>query len=321
LPSFAVSPEALAANLSVVGVADDDRPILVATDGHSHADTALVAAAFLAGYSGRSVQVFSAVERVPLSCQDAHHAESVHLNESTVTSSQRQIAAQDAMAARRALVDTQIGLTVGDAAEWPITVQAGTLGDVSRDVIARTDAQLLVIGQCQQRRLNAPASACASTEQLIHSPIPVYIAAPTLRGLARRVVVAMDFSETSLCAAHLAMRFSARDATLYLVHVLAHTMTPQLDARRRQLQRVAQSVRAGTDGRVESVILLGAVVPETLGFADGIQADLIACGASSLPAYPTPRPSPPSLGRVAREFIRRTPCSLLVAPELMAARR
>lgn len=228
---------------------------------------------------------------------------------------------QEAMAARRALVDTQIGLTVGEAAEWPITVQAGTLGDVSRDVIARTDAQLLVMGQCQQRRLNAPASACASTEQLMHSTIPLYIAAPTLRGLARRVVVAMDFSETSLCAAHLAMRFSARDATLYLVHVLAHAMTPQLDARRQQLQRVAQSVRAGTDGRVESVILLGAVVPETLGFADGIQADLIACGASSLPAYPIPRPSLPSLGRVAREFIRRTPCSLLVAPELMAARR
>jgi nucleotide-binding universal stress UspA family protein len=300
-----------------VDSSDDGRPILVATDGHAHADTAMIAAAFLAGRSGQNVQVFSAVEGVALPCQRCQERSGAAQSQGkAVKPCRTQIALQHALAQRRTAIETQVALTVGEAAEWPITVQAGTLSDVSRDLIAHLNAQLLVVGQCRQRRLDAPPGSCEATEQLIHSSIPIYIAAPTLRGLARRIVIAMDFSETSMRAAYLATRFSARDASLYLVHVLPHAAASELEERRHHLLRVAQSVRSGTECRVESVLLLGAAAPETLGFADGIQADVIACGASSLPAYPVSRPSSPSLGRVARDLIRRVSCSLLIAPEL-----
>ena len=49
-------------------------------------------------------------------------------------------------------------------------------------------------------------------------------------------------------------------------------------------------------------------------FADGIRADVIACGATSVPAFPNRSPCPPMPGHVTREFIRGASCSLLIAP-------
>ena len=303
-------------------VSDEDRPILVATDGHAHADTAMIAAAFLAGRTGQNVHAFSVIERMASPCHNCDRPANVsHANmQKTETSENPRTLCRTKMlleceqATRRSTIETQLSLTVGEAAEWPITIRAGTLTETAQQIITETRAQLLVIGQCRQRRPDAPADACHATEQFTRATIPIYIASPTLRGMARRVVVAMDFSETSVRAAQLAIRLSAADANVYLVHVLPHMSARDLEDRRTQLQRMAHSLSHGTDVRVESVLVLGAPAAETLGFADGIRADLIACGASSLPIYPTTRPCPPSLGRATRDLIRRASDSLLIVP-------
>jgi len=311
---FETSPSSLA---RIIELSAEERPILVATGGRPNADTAMIAAAFLAGRNREAVHVFSVVENVLVPCRTCHQAaETAAAQGHTAEVCKARRAVQNELILRRTAVETQIGLTVGETARWPIQVHAGTLSDITRSVVADTRAQVLVIGQSRQRSLVSPPGECAPTEQLTHTSIPVYIAAPTLRGLARRVVVAMDFSEISVRAAQLAMRCSAADASVYLIHVLPHAAVSELETRRHQLQHVARILQTETDFHVEPVLLLGAAAPETLGFAGGIGADLIACGAYSPPAYPTTRPVPPALGRVARELIRRVPCSLLIAPEM-----
>jgi|GEM_PF-1261488 len=301
---------------------DADRPILVATDGHLHADAAFIAAAFLAGRVGANVRVFSVVERSAPSCREHNRtAASRHDISELRKPCRTQEKMREDIDTRRAGVATQVALTVGESADWPITVRGGPLDQTSEDIVTQSHAQLLVIGQCLARRLDAQPGACHGTHVLMRRAIPIYIAAPTLRGIARRVVIAMDFSMAGVRAAHIACHLSAADASVYLVHVLPKASAQDLDDRRCRLQGIERSLRGGADVRVESILLLGDAAQELLGFADGIQADLIACGTSSLPLLPGTRPYAPVPGRVTRDLIRQASCSMLIAPHLSDRQR
>jgi len=297
-------------------------PILVATDGHPHADTALIATAFLAGRAGANVQVFSVVERSTPSYRERNRmAGPSHDLTELRNPSLTQEGMHEDLAARRALVTRQVALTVGEAADWPITVRRGPLGQASKDLVVQSDAQLLVIGQRVQRRADARSGGRHATHALMQAAIPVYIAAPTLRGIARRVVIALDFGVTDVRAAHFVSRLSAVDANVYLVHVLPRWSAQNLEERRRRLQDVERALRAGSDARVESILLVGDAAQEILGFADGIRADVIACGISSRPFLPDTDPYQPQPGHVTRGLIGQASCSMLIAPRVSVWQR
>lgn len=310
--------ESQAADQVVSLIPDDaDRPILVATDGSPHADTALIAAAFLAGRVGANVQVFSVVERSTSSCRwgDRHSAFAHDMSEPREPRRTHEKMRED-IDLRRARVVTQLALTVGEAAGWPVTVRGGPLDQTSEDIVTQSHAQLLVIGQSLPRHVETQPGAGKGTDVLTRRAIPIYVAAPTLRGIARRVVAAMDFSVAGVSAAHIACHLSAVDASVYLVHVLPKAPAQDLDDWRRRLQGVERSLRDGSDIRVESILLLGDPAQELLGFADGIRADLIACGTSSLPFFSSARPYAAVPGRVTRDLIRQASCSMLIAPHV-----
>jgi len=296
---------------------DAGRPILVATDGHPRADTALIAAAFLAGRVGANVQLFSVVEG----------STPTYLERDRTSASPRDISelrkpcrTQEQMREdidlRRAGVATQVALTVGEAADWPITVRGGPLDQTSEEIVTGSHAQLLVIGQCLAHRFDTQPGTCHGTHVLMRRAIPIYIAAPTLRGIPRRVVIAMDFSMAGIRAAHLVRRLSAVDASVYLVHVVPKDSAHELEERRRRLQGIGRSLCEGSDVHVEPILLLGDAARETLGFAHGIGADIITCGTSRLPFLPSTYPYPPLLGRVTRDLIGQASCSMLIAPHV-----
>ena len=121
--------ESQAADQIISRIPDDaDRPILVATDGCPHADTALIAAAFLAGRVGANVHVFSVVERSTPSYQkcDRTSASTHDISEPRKLCRTRE-KMREGIDMRRARVATQVALTVGEAADWPITVRGGPL--------------------------------------------------------------------------------------------------------------------------------------------------------------------------------------------------
>jgi nucleotide-binding universal stress UspA family protein len=293
----------------------DCAPIVVATDGHSHADPAILAAAFIAGHLGAGVRVLSVVEGAKNPCRQClERAEMADVPAET-----RECGRQRILTARRAAVDNQLTLTVGRRASWSASVHGGSLLRESRRVIGRDNAQLLVIGQCERGSLRALEAPCGAMQLLTHSTVPVYIASATLRGLAQRVVVAMDFSAASIRAACTVGRLSAYGARIYLVHVRprmpASAMPGRdvlLDEAREQLQRVEHQLTKQLSTQIESVILYGDVVTETLAFADGIQADVVACGRGRIRALPNRALEAAAAGTVTTGLLRRATSSLLV---------
>ncbi|MES2358986.1 MAG: universal stress protein [Gemmatimonadota bacterium] len=294
-----------------------EAPILVATDGNPHADTALIAAAFIAGRVGANVQVFSIVEHASPACRECDNtAGASHVSHDP----RKQCGAQEEISeerdARCAMIAAQVALTVGEAANWPITVHDGPLGQTTCDLVTRSHAQLMVIGQRRQRSLDLQSEDERATDALMQCAVPIYIAAPTLRGIARRVVVAIDFSVASIHAAHIVKRLSAPDARMYLIHVVSYASAQELEERRRQLLNIEHSLRDESGVCVESIMLLGDAARETLSFAEGIQADVIACGLSGRRAVSPADPSPPVGDDVTRGLIRHASCSMLIAPAL-----
>ena len=296
----------------------EDRPILVATDGNAHADTALIAAAFIAGRVGGNVRVFSIVEGASPACREWDNTSGrLHGPHEPRPRCRTQERISGEREARCAMIKGQVALTVGDAANWPVTVHDGPLGETSRDLVTRTHARLMVIGQCRQRTVDVHADADRATDVLMQCGVPVYIAAPTLRGIARRVVAAIDFSEASIRAAQVVSRICAADARMYLVHVIPYASTREMEARRRELLSVERMLNERSGVRLESIMLVGDnAAGETLNFADGIQADVIACGSPDSRAISSQDPSSPAADHVTQDLIRQASCSLLIAPAL-----
>ena len=104
----------------------------------------------------------------------------------------------------------------------------------------------------------------------------------------RRIVVAVDFSETSLRAARLAMDVAASNATIYLAHVAPRDSslydwkgwgaTYKQDAGD-ALQKMREQLRVPKDMTVQKVLLQGDPATELLAFATSVNADLIATGS------------------------------------------
>jgi nucleotide-binding universal stress UspA family protein len=116
------------------------------------------------------------------------------------------------------------------------------------------------------------------------------------------------------------LRVSATDVTVYLVHVIS-TLSPtaseatknSVDDRRLALRRLEESLRE-RGIQVRSTLLFGVPAVELLRFADGVHADLVACGAE--PATSRPAGSPQCSGRVTMHLITHAPCPVLVIPDL-----
>ena len=155
------------------------------------------------------------------------------------------------------------------------------------------------------------------------SDCPVYAVEPDVATLARRVVVAMDFSPYSVHAARVALGLVAPDATVTLAHVwppipasAAHGWArayaralPALFARVRDELAAPESVL------LETVTLSGRSAGRAVAdFAAATHADLVV-SATHGHGYLARL----VLGSVATELLRRAPCSFLCVPGSAAA--
>src|SRR6185312_14142052 len=104
--------------------------------------------------------------------------------------------------------------------KWTIEVRNGNPTTTIADLAKETGARLLVVGLGGR----GPAARFFGNETALRlmrvSRTPVLAVDRTLRALPSRIVVAMDFSESSIKAARLALDIAAPGATLTLVHVV-----------------------------------------------------------------------------------------------------
>jgi nucleotide-binding universal stress UspA family protein len=148
--------------------------------------------------------------------------------------------------------------------------------------------------------------------------VPVLAAASGMDRAPARIVVACDFSETSLRAARLAVELAAPGASVWLAHVAPR------DAARYEwdgwgkayrqdaldlLMKTRDQLRPPADMNIQTVMLQGDAATELLAFAGSVQADLIATGSHGHGFV-----ARLLIGSIATRILRTSTISVLTVP-------
>jgi nucleotide-binding universal stress UspA family protein len=137
-----------------------------------------------------------------------------------------------------------------------------------------------------------------------------------------RIVVAVDFSETSLRAARLALELAAPNATVYLAHVAPRDATLNewnaFGASYKQdagdaLHKMCEGLHVPTGIAIQRILLQGDPATELLAFATNVRADLIATGSHGH-GFVTRM----LVGSVTTRIVRCATCSVLAVPHAAA---
>jgi nucleotide-binding universal stress UspA family protein len=277
-------------------------PVVVATDGRTESDSALVLGRLLSGPSEQMrVVTVSDATSAPTSAQTTLV--------SNVLSQMDRVGAPDG----------SLDLLEGDPP----------------DMIARTardsDAAMIVCGIGRHLEGVGPFRDETALRLVRHSSVPVLATSPDLDHMPQRIVVGIDFSETSIRAARLALRIAGFGASVYLVHVLprdqeirerTHVAILELfDEWEREDAKNAPSandalhdlrdrlhVPAGMT--VRPMVVHGDPATELLAFASGVKADVIAAGANGQGFAGLTM-----VGRVASRLVRHSRRSVLIVPQ------
>lgn len=276
-------------------------PVIVATDGQTQSDGALVVGKIFAE-SSSAMRVVSVLRPLPL-IPKAELVPSKELDLSRRAEIQREVIAQM----------TRTWDTL-DAGEIHLGDPATTIARLAH----KASATMIVCGLGRHRVADRVFGDETALRLVRLADVPVFAAAQGLRQAPRRIVVACDFSETSLRAARMAIELASPNATLYLAHVAPRdgsryewegwgTAYKQdaLDA----LQRTREQLFPSSDMTVQTVMLQGDSAIELLAFATSVQADLIATGSHGRGFV-----ARMLIGSVATRILRMSTCSVLTVP-------
>ena len=289
-----------------VGIrASHAAPVVIATDGRGQSDAALAIGGLLAGESD-AMRVVTVIKPMP-TIRDAQPGSTPDLIAERRADAQRQVAHQMQRTWEQEL---DIELHDGD----PATV-------VSR-LAHGANATMIVCGLGRHRVVDRVFGDETALRLIRMSDAPVFAAASGAAQAPRRIVVAVDFAETSLRAARLALEVAAGGATIYLAHVAPRDSAlydwkswgaaykhDAGDA----LRKTREQLRIPDDMTVQNVLLQGDPTTELLAFATSVNADLIATGSHGYGFV-----ARMLVGSVTTRLVRCSTCSVLTVPHAAA---
>lgn len=249
--------------------------VIVATDGREQSDPAVIAGRLFAGDATDALRVVTVVRPLPIVTPEAAILYAVDVAATRHEQQKRAVAAQ----MRRLWIDdTDLEPEVydGDAASQIAEVAHGA------------NATLIVAGLGRHRVMDRLFGDETALRLIRLAGVPVLAVAPGLDRAPRRIVVAIDFSETSLRAARLALDLAAHEATVYLAHVAPRDasaydwggwISSYRDDAGYALERVQEQLRIPRGTSVQRILLNGNPATELLAFASSVRADLIASGS------------------------------------------
>ena len=282
-------------------------PVIIATDGREQSDAALVAGRLLAADTD-ALRVASVLQPMPIMTPEVALPIS-----------------PDIEASRRA--DLKRGVQIQMARAW-----SGDLADVElyegdpATTIARlaheSNASMIVAGLGRHRVIDRLFGNETALRLVRVSAVPVLAVTNGLTHAPRRIVVAIDYSETSLRAARLALDVAAPSAPVYLAHVAPRDSTLydwngwgssyKQDAGE-ALQKIREQLRVPPGMILQRVVLQGDPATELLAFATSVNADLIATGSHGH-GFVTRM----LIGSVTTRILRCATCSVLTVPHAAA---
>jgi len=258
--------------------AEPERPLLrstgllIATDGTPQSDAAIALARLLPLAGQSEFKVLTVVERAPIPWGT--------VDRSLVMDYERGLQ-REAQSKVRAQLDRH-----GDL-NWAVEVRSGDPSTTIAALAKESRARLVLVGLGG----HGAAARFFGNETALRlmrvSQVPVFAVDSKLRALPNRIMIAMDFSESSIEAARLALEIAAPGATVTLVHVVPwerKDYIPQLWFREHEASIAAQLTRVtgwldkGTKYRMHQKILYGKPGPSLLACAEELDADLIVAG-------------------------------------------
>lgn len=282
-------------------------PILVATDGTTAGEAAFRAAVLIAAKLSASVQVMVVVEPLPVVAPDSS------------TLMDPLVASPELLNVVRDSVISQLGGLAPEGLDWRVEVEYGRPSDEIANKAGTSNAQLVVIGLVHHRVVDRILDGDTALEVVRQSPAPVLLASAELKGLAKRAVIAVDFSPQSIEAARAGLRLLGDESTVVLAHV--RPMVSVFDetgmweaeyetVAAEELQKFAEALNAPAGVRVEQVTLSGRPAGALLALAEKENADLIVCGTRGAGLVERLL-----LGSVATRLMRHSTRSLLIVPD------
>jgi len=292
----------MASNGPEIGVhANSASPVIIATDGRDQSDAALV------------------VGRLFAEDHDQRRLVTVLKSMPVIPEAQLSVTA-DVDAARRAdlLRDVHSQCERAWTEDGDIELFEGDPASVVSRVAHRSNATMIVCGLGRHRVTDRVFGDETALRLIRLADVPVFAAANGMNHAPRRIVVAVDFSETSLRAARLALTLASSSATIYLAHVAprdsslydwkGYGATYKSDAGD-ALQKTREQLRIPGDMMVQKVLLQGDPATELLAFATSVNADLIATGSHGHGFV-----ARMLIGSVTTRIVRCSTCSVLTVP-------
>ncbi len=262
------------------------RGIVVASDGRAPSDVALIAARKLAPRS-----TFGVLSILP-----------------APSSNERAVFPDDVLTAdeHMAIIERQLQRLFGEALDVWVETEAGDPPAVIASYAKSRGTPLVITGIGRPRVRDRLLGDESALRLMRLTDTPILAVAPGCEVPARRVIIAMDFTPSSMGAARLALAIASPQAELFVIHVCAATAAAAPEGR---LHRVAQALQTGFCGRVTARMLRGDPGTELLAFANDCSADAIAIGL-----HRHARAERIGIGAVATRIVRCAPCSVVAAP-------
>jgi nucleotide-binding universal stress UspA family protein len=198
-------------------------------------------------------------------------------------------------------------------ADAPPVITRGTRALQIADTARTSGATLIIMGLGSHGVIDRTLGGETALQlvQIAHTPV---LAVPADAGaLPRRVVVAVDFSPTSMCAARAAAQCLATGDVLELAHVAPEGL-PSSDSQRgttsgARLRELASQFVVPSGVEVVAVELQGEPARSLLAYLDRSAADMIALGSHGYGFWKRL-----ALGSVVSKVVRLATTSVLVAP-------
>lgn len=266
-------------------------PVLVATDGGSESDSAVVAAQLYAARTGSPIRVVGAVEPIVIYTFDV----------ATVPMDPSVLGPRRTML-REAIHDQLRRLAPRDAS-YPVAIQEGTVAQILAHEAHASHARLLVLGRGRHGLVDRLIEGETVLRVLQLADVPVLAAEAGAAELPKSVLIATDFSPYSIYAARVALSLVDPEATIYLVHA-----TRSREPLEEELERVSEAIGA-RNMNLHLVVLRGDPGRELVNFASRNNVDLVASGTHGYGFF-----NRLVLGSVATSLVRGAPCSVLAVP-------
>ena len=287
--------------------ASRSSPVIIATDGHDQSNGAMAMGRILAGDTD-ALRVVSVLRTLPTVSPEMPVVVSTEMELSRRREQQRMVKQQEGR------------LWAGDDVD--IDILDGDPATNVAQLARRTNATLIVAGLGRHRVVDRLFGDETALRLIRVAGTPVYAVTNGPVRAPVRIVVAVDFSETSVRAARLALEVAAPHATVYLVHVAprdamlndwnAFGATYKDDAGD-ALHKLRDGLRVPAEIAVQRILLQGDPATELLAFAASVNADLIASGSHGHGFV-----ARMLVGSVTTRILRCATCSVLAVPHAAA---